>query len=51
MADLGMTIQQTNEQQHPQHCEEYKVQKFIKRIENKLALRAKAASEGQNSKN
>jgi len=47
-----MTNQQTNQQQRPQHREDYKVQKLIKRIETKLALQAKAIREGsQNSKN
>jgi hypothetical protein len=39
---VGMTNQQTNQQQCPQHREDYKLQKLIQRIETKLALQAKA---------
>jgi hypothetical protein len=40
-----MTNQQTNQQQRPQHREDYKVKKLAERIEAKLALQAKAARE------
>lgn len=40
-----MTNQQEVPQQRPQHREDYKVEKLIKRIELKQALRAKAIHE------
>jgi hypothetical protein len=36
---------QTNQQQCPQHREDYKVQKLMERIETKLALQAKTTRE------
>jgi hypothetical protein len=42
-----MTNQQTNQQQPPQHREDYKVQKLVERIETKLALQAKSAHEAK----
>jgi hypothetical protein len=36
---------QSNQQQLPQHREDYKVQKLVQRIETKLALQAKAIRE------
>jgi hypothetical protein len=42
---MNMTDQQPNQEQRPQHREDYKVQKLVERIETKLALQAKAARE------
>jgi len=43
---VGMTAQQTK-QVLPQHREDYKVEKLMKRIETKMALQAKAVREAE----
>jgi hypothetical protein len=47
---LGMTAQQTNQQQCPQYREALKVQKLAERLDKKLALQAKAISEANQAK-
>jgi hypothetical protein len=42
---VRMTDQPITQQQRPQHREDQKVQKLVRRIESKLALQAKAIRE------
>jgi hypothetical protein len=42
---VGMTNQPANQQERPQHREDYKVHKLVQRIETKLALQTKAVRE------
>jgi hypothetical protein len=44
---VAMTNQQTSQPIHPQHREDYKVEKLMKRIEAKMALQAKAVRESE----
>ena len=41
VADWGMTNQQTNLKQRPQHREDYKVEKLVERVQAKLTLQEK----------
>jgi hypothetical protein len=45
-----MTDQPTTQQLRPQHREDFKVQKLVKRVEMKLALQAKAVREADQAR-